>query len=164
MKIEKKLLDNSIVELIVEESTDNVSKHRKEAIAHIEKTADIQGFRKGAKIPENVLVRKYGEEAINKMTIDFAIDNMYRSALSKEKLMPVAQGQIKEIISESPLKFKIHIEVFPNIEIDKKYKKIKLSKTKISVTAAEVKAALNEIETKFTKFEEATTKASKAKM
>ena len=164
MKIEKKLLENSIVELIVEESAANIAKHRKEAIAHIEKTADIQWFRKGAKIPENVLIRKYGEESINKMTIDFAIDNMYRTALSKEKIMPVAQWEIKEIISESPLKIKIHIEVFPTIEIDKKYKKIKLTKNKISVTAAEVKAALWEIETKFTKFEESTSKATKCKM
>jgi FKBP-type peptidyl-prolyl cis-trans isomerase (trigger factor) len=78
--------------------------------------------------------------------------------------MPVAQGEIKEIISESPLKIKIHIEVFPNIEIDKKYKKIKLPKTKISVTATEVKNALADIEKKFTKFEETTSKAAKAKM
>ena len=73
-------------------------------------------------------------------------------------------AKAKEIISESPLKIKIHIEVFPTIEIDKKYKKIKLEKTKISVTAAEVKGALSEIENKFTKFEEAKTKATKTKM
>jgi hypothetical protein len=42
MKIEKNILDNSIVELIVEESTENIAKYRKQAIAHIEKTADIQ--------------------------------------------------------------------------------------------------------------------------
>jgi len=164
MKIEKKLLENSIVELIVEESTENIAKHRKEAIAHIEKTADIQGFRKWSKIPENVLIRKYGEESIHRMTIDFAIDSMYRNALSKEKIMPVAQGEIKEIISESPLKIKINIEVYPAIEIDKKYKDIKLTKNKISVSAAEIKNALSEIENKFTKFEESTSKATKSKM
>jgi FKBP-type peptidyl-prolyl cis-trans isomerase (trigger factor) len=67
---------------------------------------------------------------------------MYREALRKEKIMPIAQAEIKEIISESPLKIKIHIEVFPEIEIDKKYKKIKLQKNKVSVSADEVKAAL----------------------
>jgi len=98
------------------------------------------------------------------MVIDFAIDGLYRKALTKEKIMPVAQAEINEIVNESPLKFKIHIEVFPTIEIDKKYKKIKLKKQKVSVTAAEVKAALEEIETKFTKFEETTSKTTKAKM
>jgi len=164
MKIEKNLLPNSIIELIVEEDTKNIAKYRKDAIAEIEKNADIQWFRKWAKIPENILVRKYWEEAIHRMTIDMAIDAMYRKALNEEKIMPVAQWIIKEIISESPLKIKIHIETFPNIEIDKKYKKIKLNKTKINVTAAEVKAALSEIETKFTKFEETTSKAAKCKM
>ena len=164
MKIEKKLLDNSVVELIVEEDAKNIAKYRKEALKNIEKNADIKGFRKWAKIPENILIRQYWEETINKMTIDLAIDNMYRTALTKEKLLPVAQGEIKEIISESPLKIKIHIEVYPSIEIDKKYKDIKLEKNKISVSAAEVKNALSEIETKFTKFEETTSKAAKCKM
>lgn len=163
MKIEKKLLPKSIVELVVEMDTKEVAKHRNKAISYMEQNADIKGFRKWSKIPESVIVKNYWEEHISKVTIDFAIDTMYRDALKKEKIMPVAQAEIKEIISESPLKIKIHIEVFPEIEIDNKYKKIKLKKSKISVTAAEVKAALEDIETRFTKFEEAS-KATKAKM
>lgn len=163
MKIEKKLLEKSVVELIIEEDAKSVAKYRSKALAHIEKNADIKGFRKGAKIPESVLIRQFGEEYINRATIDFAIDNMYRTALTKEKLLPVAQGEIKEIISESPLKIKVHIEVMPEVEIDEKYKNITLKKEKISVSAAEVKNALAEIETKFTKFEEVTDKRSKAK-
>ena len=116
----------------------------------------MKGFRKGTKIPENILVRQYGEEHITKLTIEFAIDDIYRTALKKENLIPVAEGQIKEIVSESHLKIRIHIEVLPEIEIDKKYKNIKLKKQKVSVSADEVKQALEEIETKFTKFEEAT--------
>lgn len=164
MKIEKNLLENSVVELILEETAENIVKHRSKAIAHLEKNAEIAGFRKGAKIPETVLVRKFGEAHITQMTIDFAIDAMYRKALTTEKLLPVAQGEIKEIISESPLQIRVHIEVFPTVEIEKKFEKISLKKSKVSTTAAEVKAALTEIETKFTKFEATTSKASKAKM
>jgi FKBP-type peptidyl-prolyl cis-trans isomerase (trigger factor) len=42
---------------------------------------------------------------------------LYKDALKKEKLVPVAQGQIKEIVSESPLKIKIEIEVLPEVEV-----------------------------------------------
>jgi FKBP-type peptidyl-prolyl cis-trans isomerase (trigger factor) len=91
MKIEKNILEQSIVELIVEESVENVAKHRKKALAYMQDNADIQGFRKGTKIPENIIIRKYGEDHIAKMTIDFAIDDIYRKALTTEKLMPVAQ-------------------------------------------------------------------------
>lgn len=164
MKIEKKLLKQSIVEMTIEETTENVAKYRSKAIAYLEKNAEIQGFRKGAKIPESVLVRKFGEDHITKMTIDFAIDELYRAALKSEKLLPVAQWEITEILSESPLKFKLNIEVFPEVVIDKKYEKISLPKKKISTTAAEVKQALEEIEKKFTKFEEVTSKTVKAKM
>ena len=164
MKIEKKLLPNSIVELIVEEDVENVAKYRKDALTYLEKNANIKGFRKGVKIPENILVRQYGEEYIGKMVIDFAIDGIYRDALRKEKIMPVAQAEIKEIISESPLKFTIHIEIFPTIEIDSKYKNIKLKKQAITVSGAEIKTALEQIENKFTKFEEATDKKAVAKM
>lgn len=155
MKIEKNLLPDSVVELIVEEETQNIAKYRKFAIQYLEKSADIKGFRKWVKIPENVLIRKFGEEYISKVTIDFAIDWIYREAIRTEKLVPVAEGEIKEIISESPLKLVIHIEVLPSVEIDSKYKEIKLKKQKIEVSENEVKEALGQIETKFTKFEEA---------
>ena len=164
MKIEKNLLEGSIVELIVEEETQNVAKYRKQALAHLEKNADIKGFRKWAKIPENVLERKFGEEYVGRLTIDFAIDGIYRDALRSEKILPVAQWEIKEIISESPLKLKIHIEVLPNVEIDAKYKDIKLKKHTVEVSDDEVNSALSNIEKKFTKFEEETDSEYKAGM
>jgi len=163
MKIEKKLLSNSIIELIVEMDVKEVAKHRSKAINYLTQNAEISGFRKWAKIPEKVILKNYWEEHILKLTIDYSIDTMYREAIKKENIIPVAQAEIKEIISESPLKIKIHIEVFPEIEIDKKYKKLKLEKTKISVSSNEVKSAIGEIEKKFTKFEEAS-KTYKSKL
>ncbi|MBT3727335.1 trigger factor family protein [bacterium] len=115
-------------------------------------------------MPENILVRQYGEDYINRTVINIAIDGIYHEALRKEKILPVAQAEIKEIISESPLKFVIHIEVFPNIEIDKKYKDIKLEKQKITVSKKEIDGAIEEIEKKFAKFEEATDKKETANM
>ena len=164
MKVEKNILPKSIVEFIVEASTAEVAQHRKKAIAHLKEHADIKGFRKWADIPENILVKNYGEPYIAQMTIESAIDSIYRDLLKKEKLLPVAEGEIKEIISQDPLKIKVHIEVFPTIEIDKKYKDIKLKKKKVSVTAAEVKSALEDIETRFTHFHEVTDKKKSAKM
>jgi len=164
MKIEKKDLENSIVELIVEADTKEVAKYRKKVIDYLQKNADIKGFRKWAKIPEQILVKNYWEDYINQMTVDFAIDDLYKKALTKEKIVPVAQGEIKEIISQNPLKLKMHVEILPTVEIDPKYKDIKLTRKKTSVNAEEVKNALAEIEQKFTKFEEVSDKRSKAAM
>lgn len=164
MKVERKDLANSVVELVVEQSVENVKKLRKTVLKEIEKNADIKGFRKGSNIPEEVILREFGEEKIRSMIVERAIDSMYREALRKEKLMPVAQGEIKEIVSESPLTIKIHIEVLPQVELDKKYKEVSIKKKRVSVTEKEVKEALNDIEKRFTKFEETEDKKVKLKM
>ena len=98
------------------------------------------------------------------MTIEYAIDTLYREALKKEKLMPVAQGEIQEIISQSPLQIKMHIEVLPEVTIKNAYKKIKLKKKKLSVSAAEITAALDDIQTRFTHFHEVEDKKKSAAM
>jgi len=90
MKIERKNLPKSVVELIIEVPTGDVSKFRKKAIKYLTENADIKGFRKGH-VSEDVIVKNYGEDYISQMTVDFAIDKVYRDALKQEKLMPVAQ-------------------------------------------------------------------------
>jgi len=148
------MLPKSIVELVIEESAANVAKFRKEVIVSASKNADIKGFRKGATIPEDVIVRQFGEEVIAQMTIEKAIEWVYRDTLSKEKLMPVSQAEIQEVISQDPLTVKIQVEVFPVVEVKDTYKKVKLTKNKLSVSAKEVEAAMNDIQTRFTHFHE----------
>ncbi len=164
MQIERKDLPNSKVELTVTETVENVQKHRKSVLEDIRKNAEIKGFRKGANIPEPVLVKEFGEERINAMVIEKAIDKMYVGALKQEKIMPVAQGEITEIVSESPLTIKMQVEVFPKVELKPSYKDIKLKKKAVKVEDKEVKAALWDIETRFTTFKEVEDKRSKTKM
>jgi FKBP-type peptidyl-prolyl cis-trans isomerase (trigger factor) len=88
------------------------------------------------------------------LTIDFSIDKIYSEALQKEKLIPVAQGKISEITSQSPLIIKIEVEILPEVELDDKYKKISLKRQKVEVTDIELEAALTDIQTRFTVFKE----------
>ncbi len=161
MKIERKDLEKSVVELIIEVDTKNVAKYRKSAVKYLCENADIKGFRKGH-VAEDVVVKHYWEDYISQMTVDFAIDKVYRAALKKEKLLPVAQGEIKEIISQKPMKIRMQVEIFPTIEIEDAYKKISLKKKEVKVSAAEVKAALDDIQTRFTTFKEVDKKSKAA--
>jgi len=158
MKIERNDLEKSICELIVEADAKEIAKFRKQAIVYLAKNTEINGFRKGA-IPENVLVKHVWEDHINAVVVDFAIDDLYKKALIESKIVPVAQGEIKEIISQNPLKIRIHVEVLPKVEIDNKFKKIKLTRKKVEVKATEVKAALEDIEKRFSTFKETTKKS-----
>ena len=98
------------------------------------------------------------------MTIERAIDGVYRETLRKEKLMPVSQAEIQNVVSQDPLIVKIQVEVFPEIDIKPEYKKIKLKKEKITVSPDEVQAALDDIQTRFTHFHDVTDEAYEAKM
>ncbi len=153
MKIESKRLPGSIVELILEDEASHVASHRKHVIEYLRKNADIKGFRKGADIPEAIIVQKYGEEKIATMIVEDAIDHMFQEAMRQEKLIPMAQAEISEVISQNPIIVKMKVEVFPEIEIKAEYKKIKLPKTKVEVTDKEVEQTLAEIQTRFTRFE-----------
>lgn len=155
MKSSVKKLEKSIVELTIEESKENISKFRNKVLNDIRKNADIKGFRKWAKIPDEVIVKNYWEERISTMMVDEALNKLYGEALKQNNILPIAQWEIKEIKSQDPLIVVMHIEVFPEIEIDAKYKKIKLQKTKIEVSDSEVEQTLSEIQKKFTKFAEA---------
>ncbi len=154
MKIEKKILPWSVIELILEEEDINkIVKYKKTALDNLRKNTKIKWFRQWANIPDNVIIKQYGEDYINSIAVEYAIDFMYQDALKKEKLLPVAQAEILEVMSQNPIKIKLHIEVFPSIEIDNKYKKIKLKKQKIEVSDDEVENALHDIQTRFTQFE-----------
>jgi FKBP-type peptidyl-prolyl cis-trans isomerase (trigger factor) len=49
----------------------------------------------------------------------------------------------------------MHVEVFPDVEIAKDYKKIKIKKTSVKLEKNEVEDTLKEIQSRFTKFEKA---------
>jgi len=87
------------------------------------------------------------------MVVEDAIDHMFREALKQENLIPMGQAEVVEVISQNPIKVKMKVEVFPSIEIKNDYKKIKLEKTNVEVKDSEVSQALEEIQTRFTKFE-----------
>jgi FKBP-type peptidyl-prolyl cis-trans isomerase (trigger factor) len=98
------------------------------------------------------------------MMVEAAIDELFKKALRQEKIVPVAQAEIKEVLSQSPLRFVAEIEVLPEVEIQDSYKKISIEKTPVEVKADEVNAALEDIQTRFTRFEKVEDQKAKAKM
>ena len=150
-----KKLEKSIVEITIEESNENIAKYRKIILDNIRKNINIKGFRKWANIPEEIIIKNYGEEKILTMVIDEALNKLYWEALKKNNIFPINQWYIKEIISQVPLIVVMIVEVFPEVEIDEEYKNIKLKKTLVSVNDSEVEDSLKEIQTKFTSFEKA---------
>lgn len=91
MKSSVKKLDKSIVELTIEENKENIAKYRKKVMSDLRKNADIKGFRKGANIPDEIIVKNYGEDRISAMMVDEALNKLYGEALKANNILPISQ-------------------------------------------------------------------------
>ncbi len=156
MQSSSKKLNAYTVELTIKESSKEFDKARTETIENIRNNASIKGFRRGAVIPEEVIVKEYGEDMIRERAVNTLLDKIYHKALQKERLVPVSAGAVKSIVSESPLEVVLDIEVLPEAIIDeKKMKKIKIKKTETKTEEDEVTSTIAEIEKRFTHFHDA---------
>lgn len=153
MKTTLNKLPKCIYEVTIEDSAAEYEKCRKVAMAKISKEVQIKGFRKGAAIPEALVIKEVGEATIADETLDAYLKKNYAKILDETKLVPVAPGNVTNIISYDPLKLTLQIEVLPEVTLDeKKIEKIKIKKTEVTADPKETEDAIAEIEKRFTHF------------
>lgn len=156
MQSSSKKLNAYTVELTIKENSKEFDKARAEVIDNIRNNASIKGFRKGAHIPEEVVIKEYGEDMIRERAVNALLDKIYQKALQKEGIIPVSAGSVKTVVSESPLEVVLDVEVLPEAIIDeKKMKKITIKKTEVKTEEDEVTSTIKEIEKRFTHFHDA---------
>ena len=120
---------------------DDFTKEVDNKLAHIAKTAKIQGFRAG-KTPLSMIKKKYLNEVMAE-----ALDDMVRSStsqvLSDKKLRPVNQPSVKinSFGEGKDLEFEMDVEILPDIKIGD-FSKISLDKFTAEVPAEEVDKAV----------------------
>ncbi len=143
MKITRKNLPKSQVEL-------NVTIEQAEMVTYIDKTTarlakqiTIPGFRKGEAPKELVAKQISGPELLNE-TIEYAVNESYKSAIKDEKLSPLANPEIKlsEKESKDGLEYTATISIMPEIELPD-YKKLasKITKEAEDITDKDVEEA-----------------------
>lgn len=156
MKTTLKKLPNCLCEVTIEDSASEYEKSRATAIAELAKHVQIKGFRKGAPIPEALVVKEVGDAAIADEALDHYLRKNYSKVLEQTKIIPVAAGSVTKIESYSPLIIVLHIETLPEVTIDeKKMGKIKIKKTEVSLEMKEVDDTIAEIDKRFTHFHDA---------
>jgi len=153
MKSSISLLPKSKVELTLEETTENIAKYRKKAIAKLRKSVKIPGFRPGSTIPDDILIKHVGSDRIENEMIEEALQKMYTDALQEHNIRPLARGELVNILSQDPLKVIMHVEVIPTVTLKDGYRKISLPKTTAEVSDQEVDEALRDIQIRFTRHE-----------
>lgn len=137
----------------VKESGAEIKKVRNHVLDDIREEWKVTWFRQGSEIPEEAIVRQYGEEFIMNRTLDKYLEKAYAKILRKLDIIPVASGNITSITSTDPLEFTLEIEVLPEVAIEEKWlKNIKVKKTSTKVEESEIDEEISAIEKRFTHY------------
>ncbi len=144
-----------LLSIEVKESGAEFEKAQKLAIEDFRKNGKVNGFKPGT-APDNVIIKQFGQSAIDQHAVDIIIDKIYPKILKKENIIPVAPGNITELKSTNPLEFVIEVEIFPEVTIDeKKLDAIKVKKTNFKVMKKEIDEEIEAIKRRFTHYHEA---------
>ncbi len=136
MKVTKKILPKSEVELTIELTKEEIQSYRQKAIQKISSQVKVDGFRKGH-IPEDVIVQKYGENTILSETNELAVKKTYQKALEQENVQIIKAVDIA-VVKEEPFTYTAKAPFLPEIKLPElkdipipEKKEIKLTKKEI---------------------------------
>lgn len=143
MKIEKEIRDDQQVLLTAELDSEILEQFKRRAARNISKQAKISGFRPG-KAPYDVVLRLYGEQAIEQEAIELIVEEYYPRFLDEAALEPSAAGTLQEIVSINPPKFTFLIPLKPSVELCD-YRSIRKEYNLEAVTDADVNKVIENL-------------------
>lgn len=111
-------------ELIIEISPEYIANFSNKALAEFVKEAEIEGFRKGH-APESLVKERIGEFKLFEEATQRAIQELIPTIMLEEKIDAITMPHIHltKIALNSPVEFKMHFYVMPEVELAD-YKKI----------------------------------------
>jgi len=134
MKVEKKELEKSEVELTIELSVEELEPYLEKAVKKISKDVKIEGFRPG-NVPYDVLKGKVGEMSILEEASRIAINETLDEAIKKNvERQAIGQPEIniRKMAPNNPMEYTAKIALLPTVELgDYKTAKVKIKEEKI---------------------------------
>lgn len=143
MKVTTEELERCEVLMTVEIESQQEQKMLQKAAKRIAREVRIPGFRPG-KAPYNVVVRRFGLEAIQQEVLEQSADKMIQDALEEAEIVPFAQITL-DSIDWGPLTVKVKVPTEPKVELGN-YKDIRLEFESVEVTDEDVDEALAELQ------------------
>ncbi|MGD2253221.1 MAG: trigger factor [Anaerolineales bacterium] len=124
MKVETQDKEDRQVELTVEVPGDRLQTAMHMAARALSKQTRIAGFRPG-KAPYEVILRRFGEEAVFEEALETLGQEAYRQAIEQASLEPYAPGSLDEVVTRDPLVLRYTVPLAPEVKLGK-YKKLRL--------------------------------------
>jgi trigger factor len=119
----------------------------------VSQQVNIPGFRKG-KVPSSVLDQRVGKDMILAQAINDGMDDFYRQALTKEKLIPLGtpQADVKQAPTAAEpdldLIIELEVEVRPEFKLPE-YKGLKIKVDALKVAKLDIETELDALRGRF---------------
>lgn len=134
-------------ELIIEASLEYIKTFSDKALKEFVKEAEIEGFRKGH-APEALVKQKIGEMRLFEEAASRAIQELIPTIMLEEKIDAISMPHVHltKIALNSPVEFKMHFYVMPEVELPD-YKKIAqgIKKEQVEFKTEEVDGYIEQI-------------------
>lgn len=143
MKVSKKDLEKSQIELTVELTVDEFKPYMEKGAKQVSEHVKVDGFRKG-QVPYDILKKKIGEMTILEEAARIAINKTIDEAIKKNiDKQPVGQPQVNitKLAPENPLEYKVVLAYIPEVKLGE-YKALKIKQEEIKIDENEIEKTL----------------------
>ncbi len=145
MQVSKKNLSDTKVQLVLVADAEQLKTVKQETLEHLAHEVKLPGFRQG-KAPLSLVEKNVNPATLHTEFLDRAMNLLYINALQQENMRPVAQPEVKIIkfVPFDVLEIETTVEVVGEIKLPD-YKKIKLAKKEVKVTAKDVTEVIKQL-------------------
>ena len=141
--------NKNIHEITIKIEGEAWTKAMDQVFAKKQKTAKVDGFRKG-KVPRDIYEKHFGKESLFIDAADLVLQDAYQKAMEESKLIPAVQPAVDlKSLSEVGVEFIFKIVTKPEVKV-KKYKGLNIQPEKVEVTDEEINHELGHLLERYT--------------
>ena len=134
----------NVHEVVIKIDGEAWTKALDQAFKKKQKTAKVDGFRKG-KVPRDIYEKYFGKESLFIDAADSVLQDAYTKAMEESKLVPVVQPAVDlKSLNEDGVEFTFKIVTKPEVKV-KKYKGLNIKPEKVEVTDEEINHELGHL-------------------
>ena len=145
----KKNNKKHVHEVVIKIDGEAWSKALDQAFKKKQKTAKVDGFRKG-KVPRDIYEKHFGKESLFIDAADSVLQDAYTKAMEESKLIPVVQPSVDlKSLNEDGVEFTFKIITKPEVKVNK-YKGLNIKPESVEVSDDEVNHELGHLLERYT--------------
>ena len=145
----KKNNKKHVHEVVIKIDGEAWTKALDQAFKKKQKTAKVDGFRKG-KVPRDIYEKHFGKESLFIDAADSVLQDAYTKAMEESKLIPVVQPSVDlKSLNEDGVEFTFKIITKPEVKVNK-YKGLNIKPESVEVSDDEVNHELGHLLERYT--------------